>query len=71
MLPGDLHLFSFMRPQHRVMNPEPSVVLHGAVAVFFCLVAQAWALLILWAEIRVTRPAGPPLTGPNIHKEEE
>lgn len=53
------------------MNPELSLALKGVIAVFFCLVAQAWALLILWAEDRVTRPAGPPLTGPNIHREEE
>ena len=60
-----------MRPQHRAMNPEPSLALQGVIAVFFCLVAQAWALLVLWAEARVTRPADTPLAGSNNHREEE
>lgn len=39
------------------MNPELSLALLGAITVFFWLVAQAWTLLVLWAEGCVTRPA--------------
>jgi len=60
-----------MRPQHEAMNPEPSLALRGAIVVSFCLLAQAWVLLVLWAEVRVTRPAGTQLTGSNVHREEE
>lgn len=42
------------------MNPEPSLVLLGAITIFLGLVAPAWWLLVLWAEGRATRPAGPP-----------
>ncbi len=44
------------------MKPELSFALLGAVTVFFWLVAQAWTLLVLWAEGCVT---GPVRTEPN------
>ncbi|WP_422085237.1 hypothetical protein [Variovorax sp.] len=40
------------------MNPELSLALLGAITVFLGLVAQAWWLLVLWAEGRATRPSG-------------
>ena len=46
------------------MNPELSLALLGAITVFLGLVAQAWWLLVLWAEGRATRPAGAKSTGP-------
>jgi hypothetical protein len=45
-----LHDFSWMRRQHEAMNPELSLALLGAITVFFWLVAQAWTLLVMWAE---------------------
>lgn len=41
------------------MNPTLSFALLGAITVFFWLVAQAWTLLVLWAEGCATRPAEP------------
>lgn len=63
---GFLHFFSRIRPQHGRMNPTLSFALLGAITVFFWLVAQAWTLLVLWAEGCVTRPAVPG----SIHEEE-
>jgi hypothetical protein len=60
--PSLLHLFSRMRPQHGPMNPELRLALLGAITVFFWLVAQAWTLLVLWAEGCATRPARPGAT---------
>ena len=56
---GRLHLFSRMRRQHGAMKPTLSFALLGAITVFFWLVAQAWALLVLWAEGCATRPPAP------------
>lgn len=44
------------------MTPSLNFALLGAITVFFWLVAQAWTLLVLWAEGRATRAAG---AGPN------
>lgn len=41
------------------MTPSLNLALLGAITVFFWLVAQAWAFLVLWAEGCATRPAGP------------
>ncbi len=30
-----------------------------AITVFFWLLAQAWALIVFWAESRATRPSSP------------
>lgn len=38
------------------MTSELSLALLGAITAFFWLVAQAWTLLVLWAEGRATRP---------------
>jgi hypothetical protein len=57
-----LHDFSWMRRQHEAMNPELSLALLGAITVFFWLVAQAWTLLVMWAEGCATRPAPPART---------
>lgn len=40
------------------MTPSLNFALLGAITVFFWLVAQAWTLLVLWAEGRATRAAG-------------
>ncbi|MFM9926469.1 hypothetical protein VLK31_26010 [Variovorax sp. H27-G14] len=47
------------------MKPELSFALLGAITVFFWLVAQAWTLLVLWAEGHVTGPASTARTEPN------
>lgn len=52
-----LHHSSRMRPQHGFMTPDLNFALLGAITVFFWLVAQAWALFVLWAEGRATRAA--------------
>ena len=39
------------------MTPDLNYALLGAITVFFWLVAQAWALFVLWAEGRATRAA--------------
>ena len=52
------------------LNPELSLALLGAITVFLGLVAQAWWLLVLWAEGRATRPAGAKSTGPAGNEKE-
>ena len=60
-----------MRPQHQGMNPELSLALLGAITVFLGLVAQAWWLLVLWAEGRATRPSGAQPAGPAKDEKEQ
>jgi hypothetical protein len=57
-----LHFFSRIGRQHGAMKPELSLALLGAITVFFWLVAQAWTLLVMWAESCATRPAPPART---------
>ncbi|OAK64138.1 hypothetical protein A3K87_01200 [Variovorax paradoxus] len=60
-----------MGPQHRAMNPEPSLALLGAITLFLGLVAPAWWLLVRWAEGRATRPSGARPAGPTEHEQEQ
>ena len=54
------------------MSPRMDLPLLLAITVFFWLVAQAWTLLVFWAEEGATRPSAPvaPRPGP-IRKEKK
>ncbi|WP_432727390.1 hypothetical protein [Variovorax sp. W6] len=45
----------------RAMNPHMDLPLSLllAITVFFWLLAQAWTLIVFWAESRATRPTSP------------
>jgi hypothetical protein len=51
--------FSRIGAHHGRMSRTLDFALMGAITVFFWLVTQAWALVVLWAEARATRPASP------------
>jgi len=46
-----------MRPMTPHMDLPLSLLL--AITVFFWLLAQAWTLIVFWAESRATRPSPP------------
>jgi len=56
-----------MRPMTAHMDlPLPLLL---AITVFFWLLAQAWALIVFWAEGRATRPSPP--SPPDVAEEKE